>query len=103
VALYAHLQDLPAHITECPHASEAYRGEIQELLLQLEENHPGARHSILSGYEELGRLAAEAYRGGDGPDLGECERCGATTARDLCRKCQLVESVHEAGAGVESD
>jgi uncharacterized protein (TIGR00269 family) len=93
VALYAHLKALPAHITECPHASEAYRGEIQELLLELEENHPGTRHSIMSGYEELAQLAADAYDDGDGNDLGECEECGSTTSADVCRKCRLLASM----------
>jgi uncharacterized protein (TIGR00269 family) len=102
VALYAHLADLPVHMAECPHASEAYRGEIRDLLLQLEENHPGTRHSILSGYEELARLASEESRDGGGPPLGECEQCGAPTTRDLCRKCQLVESVQDAGASVDT-
>src|SRR6056297_1860999 len=96
VALYAHLKDLPAHITECPHAEEAYRGEIQELLYQLEENHPGTRHSIMAGYEELAALAADEFgaREGGSTDLGECEQCGASTTRDICRKCSLLESIH---------
>ncbi|AEN06530.1 TIGR00269 family protein [Halolamina sp.] len=93
VALYAHLKDLPAHITECPHASEAYRGEIQELLLKLEENHPGTRHSIMSGYEELAALAADAYGGEDGQALRECTECGSTTSADVCRKCRLLASM----------
>jgi uncharacterized protein (TIGR00269 family) len=92
VALYAHLRDLPAHITECPHASEAYRGEIRELLLDLEENHPGTRHSIMAGYEELAALAASRYDR-DEESLGACENCGAPTARDRCRKCDLLESL----------
>ncbi|PSQ49342.1 TIGR00269 family protein, partial [Halobacteriales archaeon SW_12_67_38] len=50
VALYAHLADLPVHMAECPHSSEAYRGEIQQLLFDLEERHPGTRHSIMAGY-----------------------------------------------------
>ena len=94
VALYAHLRDLPAHITECPHASEAYRGEIQRHVHELEENHPGTRHSIIAGYEELAGLAARDRRRGDPEeesDLGECERCGSTTGRDVCRKCRLLE------------
>ena len=103
VALYAHLRDLPTHMAECPHASEAYRGEIQELLHGLEENHPGTRHSIMAGYEEFAAVVAERYRGEGGPDLGECERCGATTTGEYCRKCQLVEAVHEADAGVDAD
>ena len=93
VALYARFRDLPAHITECPHASEAYRGEIQQLLLKLEENHPGTRHSILSGYEELAALAADAYGGDDGGDLGECTECGSTTSAEVCRKCRLLASM----------
>ncbi|MGM0590794.1 MAG: tRNA 2-thiolation protein NcsA [Halobacteriota archaeon] len=94
VALYAHLRDLPAHITECPHASEAYRGEIRDLLLSLEENHPGTRHSIMAGYEELAGLAAERYRTDDETTaLGECERCGSSTTRNVCRKCRLIEAI----------
>lgn len=98
VALYAHLQDLPAHTAECPHASEAYRGEIQDLLLDLEERHPGTRHSIVSGYEELARLAAQAHRGSGETQFGRCEECGAPTTRDICRKCYLIESIHGARA-----
>ncbi|KYH27446.1 tRNA 2-thiocytidine biosynthesis protein TtcA [Halalkalicoccus paucihalophilus] len=92
VALYAHLLDLPAHITECPHSSEAYRGEIQRLLYGLEENHPGTRHSIMAGYEELGGIVSEELDDRSA-DLKECERCGSTTTRDVCRKCSLLESL----------
>lgn len=95
IALYAHLKDLPAHITECPHASEAYRGEIQQLLYDLEEDHPGTRHSIMAGYEELAGIVAEEYDRGN-EDLGECSNCGSTTTRDVCRKCSLLESIQAA-------
>jgi len=94
VALYAHLEELPAHITECPHSSEAYRGEIQRLLYDLEEDHPGTRHSILSGYEELAGMVADRHReDDDGADLGECVECGATTTRERCRKCSLLDAL----------
>jgi uncharacterized protein (TIGR00269 family) len=93
VALYTHLADLPSHMAECPHASEAYRGEIQQYLYDLEADHPGTRHSIMSGYEELARLAAESYRGGDDEPRGECDRCGAPTNNAVCRKCELVDAV----------
>ena len=96
VALYAHLRDLPAHITECPHASEAYRGEIQRLLYDLEENHPGTRHSIMAGYEELGEIVAEEYGDERTDGLDDCARCGSTTTREICRKCSLLESLEAA-------
>ncbi|MHB9288554.1 tRNA 2-thiolation protein NcsA [Halobacteriales archaeon Cl-PHB] len=94
VALYARFRDLPAHITECPHAEEAFRGKVQDLLLDLEEDHPGTRHSIMAGYEELAGMAADKYRGGqEEAELGACESCGATTARDVCRACSLLEAL----------
>lgn len=100
VALYAHLQDIPAHTAECPHASESYRGEIQDVLLDLEANHPGTRHSIMAGYEELAQFAAERYRSED-PAVGTCDRCGSPTRREVCRACTLADSIHEAGAGLD--
>ncbi|WP_232700823.1 tRNA 2-thiolation protein NcsA [Halobacterium wangiae] len=93
VALYAQLRELPVHMAECPHSSEAFRGEIQDLLLALEENHPGTRHSIMAGYEELASLAADEY-GDEDRDVGECEACGAPTTREKCRKCALVDAVN---------
>ena len=99
IALYAHVRDLPAHITECPHASEAYRGEIQEMLLEWEERHPGTRHSIMAAYEELAALAARKYRGdteSDDSELSPCAECGSQTPHDVCRKCSLLASL---GAG----
>jgi len=92
VALYAHLRDLPAHITECPHAEEAFRGEIQQLLYRLEEKHPGTRHSIMAGYEKLAGLAATEYDD-DNPDLDECENCGSPTTGEQCRKCGLLAAL----------
>jgi uncharacterized protein (TIGR00269 family) len=96
VALYAHLRDLPAHISECPHASESFRGEVQSLLHDLENGHPGTRHSIMAGYETMAKLAAVHYRDGGGPEMHSCEQCGATTTGDVCRKCTLLDSIHAA-------
>ena len=92
VALYAHLRDLPVHFAECPHAERSFRGKVQAILLELETDHPGTRHSILSGYEELATLAADRHRE-DNTDMGECERCGSITARDVCRKCGLLDAM----------
>ncbi|GGL63698.1 tRNA 2-thiolation protein NcsA [Halocalculus aciditolerans] len=94
VALYARLADLPVHMAECPHSSEAFRGEVQDLLLSLEENHPGTRHSIMAGYEELASIAADRYRDDGEEPVGECDECGSPTTGDVCRKCRLVDAVN---------
>ena len=94
VALYAQLKGLPVHMAECPHSSEAFRGEIQDLMLSLEENHPGTRHSIMAGYEELASVIAGDYGVGRGEsELADCTECGSPTTGEICRKCALVESI----------
>lgn len=98
VALYAHLEEIPAHVAECPHAAESFRGEIQDLLHDLEEDHPGTRHSILAGYEDLAQLAASEYRadgsvGSAEDDRGECSSCGQPTRGEKCRRCELLTAL----------
>ena len=93
VALYTHCMALPAHVAECPHASEAYRGEVQRLLIDLEENHPGTRHSIMAGYQELAELVARDRRDRDRPDLEPCTECGSMTTGEYCRSCELVAAM----------
>ncbi|MFB6124779.1 MAG: TIGR00269 family protein [Halanaeroarchaeum sp.] len=93
VALYAHLFDVPAHVAECPHAERSFRGEIRELMLSLEDAHPGTRHSIVAGYEDIAGMAAERYRGEETPDLGACEECGSPTTGAVCRSCQLLAAL----------
>ncbi|MFW6458770.1 MAG: TIGR00269 family protein [Halodesulfurarchaeum sp.] len=89
VALYARVSELPAHIAECPYASESFRGTVRDLLLELESAHPGTRHSIMAGYEGLARYAAEdRRRDGAGPS-GTCSVCGRPTAGERCRVCEL--------------
>lgn len=93
VALYAHLADIPAHIAECPYASESFRGTVRDLLIELEDDHPGTRHSVLSGYEEMAALAAAAYRGSGAEASGTCVECGQPTNRERCRTCELLAAL----------
>lgn len=93
VALFAHLKDIPAHMHECPHASEAFRGEVQSILHNLEEGHPGTRHSIMAGYEELADLAAGARSEANPTDTSRCPECGAISTGDRCRSCQLLRAL----------
>jgi len=96
VGLYAQLRDLPVHTAACPHASESFRAEIQELMLELESNHPGTRHSIMAGYEEIAGLASLRERKTTEEDVeyGDCERCGSPTSQEeTCRKCTLLAAV----------
>ena len=93
VALFATSASLPAHIAECPHASEAFRGEIQTLLFDLEERHPGTRQSIMAGYESMAATLAATTSFEPDDALSPCVACGSMTTGETCRSCQLVEEV----------
>lgn len=95
VALYAHVRDLPAHVDDCPHASESFRAEIQTHVHDLESGHPGTRQSLLSGYLELSTLAAAAVET-SALDVMTCSSCGAPASHDPCRACSLSALVREA-------
>jgi len=75
----------PENLAAC-----AYCGVFRRELLAEYADAYGA-DKLLTGHN----LDDEAYRG-DGPDLGECESCGGATTREICRTCQLVDSVHAA-------
>jgi len=64
------------------------RRRIQELIHGLEENHPGTRHSILAGYEELAAIVASEYHSDRADDfeqelgvkgIGQTVRAGGPT------------------------
>lgn len=95
ISLYVESRDLPSHRADCPHSEDAYRGEIEELLDRLEAAHPGTRHSIMAGYEQLAGMAAARQRESSGT-YNECENCGQPTRRDVCRKCRLLDGLGES-------
>ena len=46
----------------------------------------------MAGYEELGEMVSEALDERNA-DLRECEQCGSTTTREICRKCALLDAI----------
>jgi len=90
VALYAILKGWDFHDGECPYSVEATRGRYRDMLLELEAQEPGTRHSLLAGYDRLAPLV----RGLEDAKLRPCDRCGEpTSGKGECRACTLVGSV----------
>lgn len=87
--LYAMIRKIRHHDLECPYASEALRNDYRWVVAQLEDRHPGTRHSILKSHEELLSAIERAY---PAAALRRCE-CGEPTISDRCKVCELVESL----------
>lgn len=95
VALYAQVNDIPAHFASCPHAERSFRGRLQSVLHDLESDHPGTRHSIMSGYEDLAGAVANRDSSDD-IDHRTCQSCGRPATNERCRSCQLLKAIKGA-------
>ncbi len=85
-ALYAILSNITYHDGVCPYAEEAFRGQFQDIIYDLEEKNPGTRHSILKSYDNIGEVLLGLYP----PEpLNQCIHCGEPTPKTECKACLL--------------
>jgi uncharacterized protein (TIGR00269 family) len=90
VYLYALLRGIEFHDATCPYAERAQRGRFREILHRLEEESPGTRHAIVSGYDQLRPLLQAQY---PPAELHACARCGDPTVNEICKSCELRDRI----------
>jgi len=98
VYLYAFLKGLRFHDANCPYAERAQRGRFKEILHRLEEESPGTRHAIVSGYDELRTVLQAAW---PAATLNACAHCGEPTVHEICKACDLKERLRTLAGGLE--
>jgi tRNA-5-methyluridine54 2-sulfurtransferase len=92
-AAYAFLRKIDYIVDECPFAKGATSIAHKEILNQMEEASPGAKHNFLFGFLEKARPAFERA---ESVTLNECARCGQVTTGTLCAFCKLSDQVKRA-------
>ncbi len=85
VALYGFLNDLPVSTDECPYAGEALRNEIREMLNNYEVKHPGAKYSLLGGFEAISHALPIPES-----QVVRCEKCREPSSESVCKTCRLL-------------
>ncbi|MFB6490580.1 MAG: TIGR00269 family protein [Thermoproteus sp. AZ2] len=85
IAIYAYYRGIPLMELECPYVYDNPRYGLKFLLAELEGDMPNVKYNLASFGERLAELVRveEGYR--------RCKYCGAVTARDVCRVCELFE------------
>ena len=64
------LPELPFSDAECPYAAHALRNEYREIVDDMEQKHPGTRHSILGSYDRhSGRLMRDGFPQADAEQM----------------------------------
>ena len=95
VYLYASLREIAFHDGACPYAARAQRGRFREILNALEDESPGTRHAILSGYDRIRDVLQERF---PPAHLNACARCGEPTVNAVCKACELRERLGQVPA-----
>ncbi len=92
--LYAMLKGYRYHDLECPYASEALRNDYRGVLADLEDKHPGTRHSILRSYDDLRPALERCF---PPAVLKKCS-CGEPAVSGKCKACELLGSLSGSAA-----
>lgn len=87
--LYAMVKGHLRNDLECPYAPEALRNDYRMVLAQLEDLHPGTRHSILRSYDGILPALETMF---PPAELGRCS-CGEPTISGTCKACELIASL----------
>lgn len=89
-ALFAFVKKIRFQSIPCPYASEAMRNEIRLFLNRMEAGHAGIKFTLFNSIERI-RPALEGLVKKE--NLRECRKCGEPTAQDICKACELLDSI----------
>lgn len=91
IGLYVVAKELDVHFDSCPYAQQSFRGEVSQLINELNESHPTIKYSTLRGYDKVKKAIGDNLN--KEYESSNCSRCGEPTANDLCRKCMFLKEL----------
>ncbi|MEK6932458.1 MAG: TIGR00269 family protein [Nanoarchaeota archaeon] len=94
-ATYAFLKGLTTEFLECPHSSDSYRGDIRDMINNIEAKYPGTKHSIITSFLELLPILKENFKGF--VTINSCKICGEPSSQEICQTCKIVEILKKNG------
>jgi cytoplasmic tRNA 2-thiolation protein 1 len=91
IVLYAHYKKLIYFSTECIYSPNAYRGNVRELIKDLEAQRPASIidiiHSAESFHIDSASLTAKQQI------KRKCDNCGYMSSNTICKSCILLEKL----------
>jgi uncharacterized protein (TIGR00269 family) len=91
-ALFAYLKGYLVHDAICPYSIEASRGNIKDIVYNLESRNPGTRHSILKSYDTIKDSLITTF---PPTQLRSCSICNEPTMHETCKTCILKEQISQ--------
>ncbi len=98
VALYSMVNGLYSKMVDCPYAQLSLRGDVRNMLNELEVECPGTKASIIRGFKKVSEPLNRKYLQAE---LSRCISCGEPCIGETCKACQLLGRVR-AGLNVQA-
>ena len=89
VGMWAILNDIDIHLDECPYSHLSLRAKIKEFLNVSEDRYPGVKNNVMESFQKI-----LTFENDISTSLNECSVCGEPTSSDICKACELKESIN---------
>jgi uncharacterized protein (TIGR00269 family) len=89
-ALFAYVKKIKFQSTPCPYASEALRSDVRQFLNRMEEKHAGIKYTVFKAAERIRQVMEKAV---SAEALKKCSHCGEPTTQDLCKACEMLQTL----------
>ena len=86
-ATYACLKQFPVKFNECPYSNDSFRGEIRDLMNNIEKNHHGTKHAVINSFLHLLPYLRLMY---NNSKVKTCEHCHEPSSMDVCNTCIII-------------
>ena len=94
IAFYAYQRRIKFQSVPCPYASTALRSDIRLFLNRMEEKHAGIKFTLFKSVEKIKPALEKAVAE---TKLRECKLCGEPTVDDVCKACQILQTLNIIG------
>lgn len=93
IVIYLMVRGAFPDLPECPYAHTALRGEVREMIAELELHHPGTKMNLVTARDRIrelfgGDCATDALPGSG--LVTWCRRCGEVCSGDICSVCRVL-------------
>lgn len=90
VGMWAVLNNIDIHLEECPYSHLSLRAKIKEFLNVNEDRYPGLKNNIMESFKKI-----LVFENDISTNLNECELCGEPTSSNICKACEIKQSVSQ--------